>query len=533
MGEVVLASEDLSRAAYNLLCGLVLESGKRWGDVATDFQIADAKAILSPERPNWHFLTRPRGGSKSSDIGGIALIWVAVMARPLANGHVVAASSEQANIIIDAMAGFVARTPELNGVVTVAAKKIVAANGAWVEVLAQSDSGAWGLRDAHLLVCDEFCQWPETRGAKRVWTAMISTAPKVPNCKFIVMSSAGEPSHWSRDIFERCKINPLWRVSETPGPVPWMSPEELASLRDYELRPSEYDRLVLNIWAEDEDRAISVEDWDAAVQPYTSLEPRPGVKYIITVDIGITNDAAVMCVMHREHVDPNDPDSPYRVVVDHIERWKGSKKKPVQITAVEQWLTANAPRWNKARVWADPTQFMGNIQDLRKRGIRADEYKFTATSVGEIASALVRSFRSRQIIVPDIAVLKDELLKVRLRESSPGVTRLDHDKGGHDDQAVAIGMGCEKLLGHQGAYGEMFKKFIDADIERRQKIKQAREAAKLSDEHIRLAAQFGARRTAMAQRRKAAIKRCQHRWDPTGAVCVFCQSTRESVLENA
>ena len=43
-----------------------------------------------------------------------------------------------------------------------------APNGAWFEVLAQSDSGAWGLRDAHLLICDEFCQWPDTRGARAV-----------------------------------------------------------------------------------------------------------------------------------------------------------------------------------------------------------------------------------------------------------------------------------------------------------------------------------------------------------------------------
>ena len=438
----------MSEAALDLMWALRLENGKMWGECAQPFQIEDAEAVLLNKRPDptWHFITRPRGGSKSTDTAAMAIAWLVMDAPPLANGHVVAASTEQGSIIIDAAAGFMARTPELEGALVVESMRIIAPNGAWVRVLAQSDSGSWGLRDAHFLVADEFCQWPETRGAKRVWSALQSAAPKVTGCKLIVLSSAGEPSHWSREVFEKCQEDPMWRTHEAPGPVPWLDKAELASLRR-QLRPSEYERLILNIWAQDEDRAVTEEDYDFAAQTYKTLHPIPGVRYIICVDIGILNDASVMVVMHKEPLDPKHPLGPQRAIVDHIERWKGSKQKPVQVSKVEDWLVEWANKYNRAPVYADPTQFRGSIQNLNLRGVRAKEWNFTSTSVGEVASALVQTFRNRQIHVPHSMTLKEELLRVRLRETAPGVTRLDHDKGAHDDQAVTIGMGCRILLG--------------------------------------------------------------------------------------
>ncbi len=72
-----------------------------------------------------------------------------------------------AAILTDAAAGLVARTPALQPLVTVESERVVGPNGAWVRVLTQPDSGAWGLRDAHLLVLDEFAQRPDARGARR------------------------------------------------------------------------------------------------------------------------------------------------------------------------------------------------------------------------------------------------------------------------------------------------------------------------------------------------------------------------------
>jgi len=497
---------------------LRIENGKMWGECAQPFQIQDAEAILLNQRPDptWHFLTRPRGGSKSTDTAAMAISWLVMDAPPMANGHIVAASSDQGAIIIDAAAGFMARTPELDGALIIESKRIVAPNGAWVEVLAQSDSGAWGLRDAHFLVADEFCQWPETRGAQRVWRALQSAAPKVTGCKLIVLSSAGEPSHWSREVFEKCEIDPMWRVHEAPGPVPWLDDEELNSLR-WQMRPSEYERLVLNIWSQDEDRAVSEEDYDFAAQSYKSLRPRQGIRYIICVDIGILNDASVMTIMHKEPIEPKNPLGAQRVVVDHIERWKGSKKKPVRVSDVEDWLVKQAPEWNRAPVYADPTQFRGSIQNLNLRGVRAKEWNFTTTSVGEVASALVQTFRNRQIHVPDNPILREELLRVRLRETTPGVTRLDHDKGAHDDQAVTIGMGCRILIGDGSGLGASWMEHMKR-LEAEQELNPQRPVDQMSP-----------RQYMMNAEPKAATRpgSCKHRW--FDGRCAHCGCPHEKV----
>ena len=61
---------------------------------------------------------------------------------------------------------------------------------------------------------------------------------------------------------------------------------------------------------------------------------------------------------------------------------------------------------------------------------------------GDDAAPAVREHR---MALPDDAELLDELATVRLRESTPGVYRLDHDASGHDDRAVAIGLAALAL----------------------------------------------------------------------------------------
>ena len=56
----------------DLLSGLRLDSGRLWGDAAEAFQFEDAKAILEGREPPYHFLTRARGGSKTTDLAGCA-----------------------------------------------------------------------------------------------------------------------------------------------------------------------------------------------------------------------------------------------------------------------------------------------------------------------------------------------------------------------------------------------------------------------------------------------------------------------------
>lgn len=77
--------------------------------------------------------------------------------------------------------------------------------------------------------------------------------------------------------------------------------------------------------------------------------------------------------------------------------------------------------------------------------MRVEEWAFTAQSVGRLAVNLHLLLRERRLSLPDDAELLDELANVRLRETSPGVFRLDHDAGKHDDRAVALGLAALAL----------------------------------------------------------------------------------------
>lgn len=79
--------------SLDLLHALVCDNGKRWGAIATDWQREDARAVLAPKRnePRRHWLGRPKGGSKSTDLAGMVIAWLATEAQPLAEGFAMSA----------------------------------------------------------------------------------------------------------------------------------------------------------------------------------------------------------------------------------------------------------------------------------------------------------------------------------------------------------------------------------------------------------------------------------------------------------
>jgi hypothetical protein len=260
-----------------LVHALVLESGERWGDVAADFQIEDVEAIFDDLGPLWHFLTRPRGGSKSLDLALVLLAWLICRAAPGDRGYIVASDRDQgAFAVLDAIDGLVRRTPELQGMVDVQTDKVVAASGATVEVLSADGASSWGLRPGFIVV-DECAQWPSTRNARNVWTALVSATGKMPGCRLVVLTSAGEPSHWSHKVLKTAVRSKSWHVHEIPGPLPWADLQNLAEQRLL-LTDSQYARLHLNQWTEAEDRLVSAADLEAATadRDEFDLPPIPG-----------------------------------------------------------------------------------------------------------------------------------------------------------------------------------------------------------------------------------------------------------------
>jgi len=430
----------------DLLSGLVLEDGRLWGEVAAGFQWADARAIFDPDGPPWHFLTRPRGGSKSTDLAAVLLVWLVCMATPGEKGYIAAADKGQSKFaVLDQLEGIVNRTPALRSFVTIQSDKVVAKSGATIEILAADGASAHGLRPSFVVV-DEVAQWADTRNAKKMWAALVSALAKVPGCRFVVLTSAGEPNHWSFKVLKGARKSRYWHVNEVPGPLEWVDPADLEAQRPL-LLASEFEQYHLNLWVENEDRLVSEADLAAAAVLDGPLSPVPGVEYLVACDLGLVNDPTVAIVAHAES-DPDQRGAPRLIVIDRIARWQGSKRSPVSITEdVEPWIVSASREFNRARVVIDSWQAAGLVERLQAMQMRAEEVKLSEPIVGRLGTSLHLAFREHRVHIPNDEDLLAELRTVRLRRTSFGDFRIDHDSGKHDDQAMAIGLAVVNLAG--------------------------------------------------------------------------------------
>lgn len=475
-------------AALGVLSGLRLENGDPWGERATDWQWADARALLNPEPPNRHYLTRPRGASKTSDLAGIAIAALLEQLPANARAYAFAADAQQAALLLDAAAGFVGRTPGLAGALSMETYRVVVrSSGASLTVMASDAASAWGLRPSFVVV-DEFSRWPETRNPRELFRALLTAVPKVRGCRFVIITSAGDPGHMSHRVLAEARRSDRWRVNEVAGPTPWVDSAELAADRSM-LPDSEYRRLHLNEWAASEDKLTRIEDIEACATLPGALDAVPGVGYCVALDLGLVKDRTALVVCHSELFGPKSSastepepvedaqrippnfvgdgrdlcrvmrlptrrkrgwsgreDVPRHVIVDRLECWQGTRANPVRLNDVEAWLLHAARTYNDATVYLDPWQAAGAAQRLRARRLRVIEATFTATSNSRRAVLLHNLIRDHRLAIPQDAALVDELLNVRLRQTQPGVFRLDHDANAHDDRAVVIALGAEYLL---------------------------------------------------------------------------------------
>ena len=426
--------------ALALLSALVLEDDRRWGEAATDWQRDDAAAVLSVDGPRFHFQTRPRGGSKTTDLAGVCLAVLLEQAPAGTRSYAVAVDGDQAALLHDAMVGLVARTPGLKGEVKIMQRQVISVRtGASIEVLPADGASAWGLRP-YFVVVDEMAQWPSTRNHRELWTAIVSAMPKTGG-RLVCLTSAGDPGHWSFRHLQAAKESPAWRVSEVPGPLPWRSEEDLAEQRRL-LPESSFARLHLNQWTAAEDRLTTIDDVRACVGHSGVIPPDPRWRYQLALDVGLVNDRTVCAVGHLEPVD----DGSRVVVVDRIDVWQGRKGAPVDLVQIEEHMAAMSATYRDAPAIVDPYQAVHLAQGLRRRGVRVTEFTFSAGSTGRLGLLLYRLLRDHLLDLPEDEELVDELANVHLRETSPGSYRLDHEAGKHDDRAVTLALLSHALL---------------------------------------------------------------------------------------
>jgi phage terminase large subunit-like protein len=424
-------------AAFDLMGSLVLEDGRRWAEAAAPWQSADAGAILDTSGPRLHYLTRPRGASKTTDLAAVAIAALVAQLPPRSRSYAAAADQDQAALLLDAIGGFLSRTDGLVGALRVDARKVTATRGgATLEVLAADEASSWGLKPA-FLIADEFAAWKTTPNSRRFWRSLFSALPKVPDSRLAILTTSGEPSHPSHKLLERARASDRWRVSEVPGPCPWIAAADLEEQKA-ELPAWEFARLHMNRWTESDDRLTNVADLAACVTLDGPRDWLRGRRYALGLDVGLTADRTVLAVASMEA-------GTQTVVLDRMLVWQGSRQQPVSLDVVEAAVVEAWRSYSRPPVIADPWQSAQLCQRLRARGVRVIEFAFTAQSVSRLALRLHGAIKDHALALPDDPDLLDELANVRLRETSPGVYRLDHDSDKHDDRAVALALAAVHL----------------------------------------------------------------------------------------
>jgi phage terminase large subunit-like protein len=125
--------------------------------------------------------------------------------------------------------------------------------------------------------------------------------------------------------------------------------------------------------------------------------------------------------------------------------WTPRRGERVSLPEVEDAIFQACTSF-RAPLVVDPWQAVGMAQRLRERGVYVEEFVFSQQSVGRLALTLHNLIKEHALAIPDDQGLIDELANVRLRESAPGVYRLDHDPDKHDDRAVALALAAQWLL---------------------------------------------------------------------------------------
>jgi phage terminase large subunit-like protein len=430
-----------------LLSQLVLEDGRTWGEVAEDCQWEDALAILNPNSSTpFHFLTRARGRSKTTDLGAIVLVVMLTQARPGAKLYALAADKAQGGFLVDAIRGFMARSPGLANLARVNQYSVVTPAGVTFEALAADAPGAWGLKPAFLVV-DELAWWSETPTTQKLWEATFTAMHKETGSRMVVLTTAGDPAHFSNTIRERADASVLWRLHEVPGPPPWADPKRLDEEREG-LSESSWRRLFLNEWATGDDRLTNHEDVTACLRDDDQpLPARASQRYVIGVDLGLTHDPAVAVVAHLEPNNRYDDTSGLpTVVIDTMKVWPGSPDQPVSLDDVEHWIASTAHRYHRAHVVMDKWQGAGMAQRLRNQRLDVSDKSFSAELNDHLARTMLELLRGRRVSLPNDPGLVDELINVRILEPRPRKYRIEHDTNHHNDQVIAIALAAQDLL---------------------------------------------------------------------------------------
>jgi hypothetical protein len=414
--------------------GLLLEDGRRLGDVMDAWQREDFEALDDP-RYRHAYLERPRGHSKTGDVGTEACVEL-LTGAPGQQLFCIAADEDQGRILLDDVKGKLIRGGHLKAKrVRILKNSIISSTGSVLKVLTADVASSWGLRP-DWVACDEIVEWR----SEALWESLYTATGKRPHCRLLVISTAGwDTSHFAWAI--RTKIaepEPDWYFSSRGQCASWIDPAWLAQQRRT-LPAHVYARLHENKWVDGVGAFLTTDEVDAI---FTGEIPAAGGRMAIGLDVGLTKDRTVLSLV-RATADG-------LLVVDGLETWQGSRGAKVDLTEVEE-AAYSASRQFHAPIWLDPFQAVQMAQHLRTRGRQVHEYAVTSESRRRLFGMLLKAVRDRTLRCQFHEELRKELLGLEVKETLAGF-RVDHKVGRFDDHVFAVALGIAGALEHRPGF---------------------------------------------------------------------------------
>lgn len=433
---------------------IVIDAGepKRFGECADTWQreliapmipaiddLAGLSTGYSGPRRFMHILAR--GHNKSSLEAWIAAFLLVASKRPV-KGYVLAADRDQGRLVLQAVEDLLRLNPWLSSQIVIT-KNVITGPAGFIEVLPCDASSMMGLR-GNFFIADEFVHWKN----QKAWTALVTGLAKVRPCVFVAISNAGLQDSWQHQSFLAAQSKPKqWVTFYRKGILAtWLDPLQLAEDRLH-VPPSEAARLFDNEWIDpaSEHDYLRRSELEACAALGEALgliyRPRRQVdvnNYVAAIDYGPRRDRTALVVLHSS--------ADKLVVIDRFDVWQGSSGKPIQITAVEDWIRDVRARFEPRMFVVDPYQLEGTIQWMQREGIPVEAFNCRGGAGNfELAQHLRALVVERRLAwyhgAGDLGdeTLVDELSGLRVKRMPYGY-RFDHENQKHDDRAVAIGM---------------------------------------------------------------------------------------------
>lgn len=352
---------------------------------------------------------------------------------------VISSSQRNARTVHGYIRGWLRRPSLAHLLVRDTVDELELSNGIVIMTLPCHAASARGLA-IPVLILDEAAWYMGRDGSlidpAEIYDGLGPATAQFPERRILVTSTPRWSVGWFADMCERAGSGRFadmrhWHAT-TADMNPWISPAFLAGerakdeavfRREYE---AEFDSGIGAMFDADSIR-LAVREGGG------DLPPRPGVRYLVSVDQAFVGDVFAVTVGHRGEQNAGD-----LVVVDRVTGRKGSRSAPLLVDVALDEVADLARAYNDASVVLDQFASAPLTQALRARGISVRERIWSAESKVAAATSARRVLNAARLSLPPHAALVAELMTLEQRPLPSGRIRIAAPGGGHDDFAMAL-----------------------------------------------------------------------------------------------